>query len=126
MPENYPEQLAARLRAQNTAGRSLNKPTFFAAKADVVAALDAGFLPKDIWSDLRARGRIDFSYDTFLRMVKQYISSPDTATPNVPSEKRTATNDKPGLPLASLNRPAAPSGNPGFVFNPVPNKDKLI
>lgn len=128
MPENYPEQLAERLRAQISPGRSLNKAAFLAVKADVTSALEAGFIPKDIWWDLRTCERINFSYDTFLRLVKLFIPSSRAAQlpPAVPPTK-TAIKGRPSSPPAALNRPAgSTSGLPGFVINPFLKKEDLI
>lgn len=129
MPDTYTEQLAERLRAQHSPGRSLNKAAFLAVKADVAAALEAGFVPKDIWSDLRTCKRIHFSYDTFLRLVKIYISSPPVVRTPValPSSKNTVKNKSAGLPAAASSQPAEfTPEKTGFAYNPVPNKDELL
>jgi hypothetical protein len=129
VPDNYTEQLAERLRAQQSPGRSLNKAAFLTVKADVAAALEAGFLSKDIWSDLRTCKRIDFSYDTFLRLVKLYISSPPVVPTPVAFPSRGATvKDKPaGLPATASSQPVESSSEKAsFVHNAVPNKDELL
>jgi hypothetical protein len=129
VPDNYTEQLAERLRAQKTPGRSLNKAAFLAVKADVVAALEAGFVSKVIWSDLRTCKRIDFSYDTFLRLVKIYISSAPAVRTHVTfTSKKSTVKDKPAnWPAAASSQPVdSTSEKTSFVYNPVPNRDELL
>jgi hypothetical protein len=129
VPDSYAEQLAERLRAQQSPGRSLNKAAFLAVKSDVAAALEAGFVSKVIWSDLRTCKRIDFSYDTFLRLVKVYISSPPVVrTPIAFSSGRNAVKDKPaGLPATASSQPVeSTSEKTSFVWNSVANKDELL
>ena len=126
MPESYPDQLAAYLRAKNEPGRAMNIAEFRTAKADVVSALEAGFLCKDIWRNLRACKRISFSYDTFLRMVKLHLPDMSVAHTRPKSSRENRIPDKvPSLPAS--NSPTKPSVSPrGFVFNPIPIKDDLI
>ncbi len=129
MPESYPEQLAARLRGKEAAGRSLNKAAFIAAKADIGAALDAGFVPKDIWHDLRACGRIGFSYDTFLRMMKHYLIPPPVATKPAAEAppKLEGKEVKEHLAAAKeANRVLAPEAVHGFRFGPHKKFEDLI
>lgn len=126
MPESYPDKLAACLRAKNEPGRALNKAEFLTAKADIASALQAGFLCKDIWKDLRASKRISFSYDTFLRMVK--VGIPDSPVARTPPEstRESRVPEKLRSPSTS-NQAAKPSDSPhGMVFNPFPKKEDLI
>lgn len=128
MTQDYPLQLAERLRARKAPGRSLNKASFLAVEADVIAALGAGFVPKDIWRDLRNCERINFSYDTFLRLAKPHISSSPVARmpPAVPP-KKAAVPEKISASPALRSMPATPiAGIPTFVYTPNFKKEDLI
>ena len=130
MTNHYPEQLAERLRAKKLSTRGLNTVAFLAIKDDVKAALDAGYVPKDIWADMRECERISFSYDTFLRFLKRFVTPVSNRMPapssihqnTVQAKKDNATpvGKSPTEPVIRRSEPR------GFVFNPIPNKDELI
>lgn len=130
MTNRYTEQLAERMRAKKLSARGLNAVAFLTVKDDVKAALDAGYVLKDIWADMRECERIHFSYDTFLRLVKRFIDLVPDRTPSSSSrQKNTAPAKKAasGLPVKYSNQPSSPISTPKeFVYNPVPNKDELL
>jgi len=115
---SYPKQLAQWANQPASKLRDRHLATFMAVRNDVQAALDAGFTAKTIWANMRATGRVDFCYETFLRHVKRCFGAAPArqAVPTVKTKGRT------GAEPVIVAAPAMP----GFIFNPVPNKEELL
>ena len=99
-------------------------------KADVTAALAAGYSMKTIWAHLYATGRLTCRYETFTLHVKRYIRTPPPT--GHPLEEQAERK----LPApAAATRSASAPGDPrkplppavgGFTFNPTPKKEDLF
>ncbi|MDI3292302.1 TraK family protein [Janthinobacterium tructae] len=132
MSTGYTSELAQRLKKKKSANRGLNTADILAAKDDIRAAIDAGFVPKDIWADLRDHQRLHCSYDTFLRLVKKFVM-PENSTPyqrhlnrirqdtTVPHPKQKAETTSPPGPSRTSQLEIR-----GFTFNPIPDKAALL
>ena len=81
MAKRYTEELAGWVRERPSARpcQDRNIVAFLAVKADVKAALEAGYAMKTIWAHLTATGRIACRYETFTLHVKRYIRTPPAA-----------------------------------------------
>lgn len=85
--------------------------TFLGVQPFVEESIEAGYNLKTIWEYLTEQQRISFRYETFLRYVKQYIT--------------TASKPRP------TNKPAKEKQNvsckiSGFSFDAKPNTQDLI
>lgn len=86
---SYPDELAARLALQQQTSQIKRRDylaVFMAARADVMAAMEAGYALKIIWEYMRETGRIPFRYETFLKYVRQHITN---ARPSSMSQSST-------------------------------------
>lgn len=132
MSTGYTSELAQRLKKKKSANRGLNTADILAAKNDIRAAIEAGFVPKDIWADMLDNQRLHCSYDTFLRLVKKFVM-PESSKPyqlhinrirqdaSAPHAKQaTATTSPPGPSRTS------PLEIRGFTFNPIADKAALL
>ena len=115
---SYPKQLAQWVNQPASKLRDRHLATFMAVRNDVEAALDAGFTAKTIWANMHETGRVNFSYETFLRHVKRCFGA-------VPARKTVSIIRAKDRTVAEPVIVAAPV-MPGFIFNPVPNKEGLL
>lgn len=132
MAKRYTEELAGWVSERPAARprQDRNIVAFLAVKADVTAALAAGYSMKTIWAHLHATGRIACRYETFTLHVKRYIRTPSPASH--PLEEEAAS--PPPAPAAATRSAPAP-GEPrkppppsvgGFTFNPTPKTEDLF
>lgn len=110
---------------------------FLAIRADVIAALDAGYSMKTVWDFLREKGRITSTYEAFRRHVKKHIRpgsralavvAPPTAAPTSPPPTQAVATSR-GAPASSPEVPEIPEHQPvigKFSFNAKADKGKLI
>jgi hypothetical protein len=129
MNRNFPEELGEWLSHKNPTQRDRNLVAFLAVLDDVKAALKTGYAAKSVWGYLRESKRIEFGYDTFLNYVNRFIGSEQ-------SDRAAAQSQAASKPLAPDNRKSTVGGDnpttktlakePGFTFNPVPNKEELF
>ncbi|WP_136483279.1 TraK family protein [Vibrio sp. H11] len=85
--------------------------TFLGVQPFVEESIEAGYNLKTIWEYLTEQKYISFRYETFLRYVKQYITT-------VP---KPCTTDKPAKEKQNVSRKIS-----GFSFDAKPNKQDLI
>ena len=119
MGNTYPEKLAEWVRAKKTERPCQDKHVvaFLAVRADVQAALDAGYAMKTIWEHMRESGRLQCRYETFTQHVRRYIkhgSRPAVELASTGQDKAARPATKPVLKLG------------GFSFDATPNKDDLL
>lgn len=119
MAKRYTEELAEWVKKREAARprQDRNAVAFLAVRADIEAAIDAGYALKTVWEHLHEIGKISFRYETFLNHVHRHITRRPTnrAKPATPAKPR-ATEPK---------RSEAP-GVGGFIFDPSPNKEDLL
>lgn len=128
MESSYPKELAARIEKRSAEKRrkDVNAVAFLAVRADVKAAIDAGYSVSTIYEDMHEIGRVKSTYETFRQHVLKYIK----AAPAVPQPTPAAAG-KPNTPTRAdrkggkVEKPA-PAGITGFNFNPKPNKEDLL
>ncbi|EXJ29089.1 putative oriT binding protein [Vibrio parahaemolyticus VPTS-2009] len=85
--------------------------TFLGVQPFVEESIEAGYNLKTIWEYLTEQKHISFRYETFLRYVKQYITtSSKPCTANKPEEEKQNVSHKIS----------------GFSFDAKPNKQDLI
>ncbi len=113
-PKTYMEELAGWVKKRKTSRqkRDKNLVTFLALRADMKAAMGAGYTVKTIWEHLLETKKISCCYETFLKYTQHHI----TQVKGSPPEQKEEVVTKPQLP-APLR---------GFTFNPRPNKEDLL
>jgi len=142
MAKSYPDRLAEWVKQKQATGRAKNLVAFLAVRDDVRAAVESGYPVTTVWANMRDSGRIDFSYEAFLRYVNRLVrQSPEPrpkATPTGTSTKAPAPTDarrEAGVPAtdapaAKADGPPVPdkskAGSAGFVYNPIVNKEELF
>ncbi|MEF2492795.1 TraK family protein [Vibrio mimicus] len=85
--------------------------TFLGVQPFVEESIEAGYNLKTIWEYLTEQKHISFRYETFLRYVKQYI----TTAP------KPSTTDKLAKEKQNVSQKIS-----GFSFDAKPNKQDLI
>ncbi|MBY8211780.1 TraK family protein [Vibrio alginolyticus] len=85
--------------------------TFLGVQPFVEESIEAGYNLKTIWEYLTEQKHISFRYETFLRYVKQYI----TTAP------KPCTTNKPAKEKQNVSRKIS-----GFSFDAKPNTQDLI
>lgn len=134
---SYPEELAARIekRAAKKRRQDAAAVAFLAVRADVKAAMDAGYAVSTIYEDMHEIGRVKCSYETFRKHVQRFIKAvPEPSRPPAPSavpEKGTQPTpqergSKARAPKAPEPKKSEQAGIAGFKFNPKPNKEDLL
>ena len=130
MAKNYTDELAGWVRQHAEKKRLQDSAAvaFVAVKADVVAAMAAGYALTTIWEHMHETGKLKCSYETFRKHVHRFIQSPATE-PSVTMAKHGAVkNDVTG---GAAKQPKPPKKNEtptmgGFTFDPTPNKEDLL
>ena len=130
MAEDFSNQLAQWVQQRGLQTSDKNLVAFMAVHDDVKLAIDAGYAVKTVWANLRETGRIDLGYKTFLNYVRRCLGpSPD---PAAGSPVKPATTVAAAAPPSRESNPVKtparvlPLEMPGFVYNPVPNKEELL
>ena len=114
MAKNYTDTLTewAKNQGKTTkARRDRHWVVFLAVKADVEAAIEAGYALRTIWEHMRETGRITYRYETFLKHSSRL-------------KKIKPITDKSGEEPPEKKEP--PSKSDGFKFNAVPKKEDLF
>ncbi len=130
MAEDFSNQLAQWVQHRGLQRSGKNLVAFMAVRDDVKLAIDAGYAVKTVWANLHETGRIDLGYKTFLNYVRRCLGpSPETAAA---SPVRPATTVAAPAPPSRVSNPVKtparvlPLAMPGFVYDPVPNKEELL
>ena len=108
-----------------------NRSAFLALRDDIKEAMTDGWALKQIYRTLHTQQKITCSYQTFVNYTNELILKPkqvsNTATP--PNQVNQSTQQTPEQ-IANLNntetRIKKPPALPGFIFNPIANKEDLI
>ena len=98
-----------------------SRVAFLAVRAEVQAAMAAGYALKTIWAHLRETGRIACRYETFLNYVRRHIKRAPPA-----ADEGRAEKPDPAAEAAREPKRPAPSGVGGFTFDATPKKEELI
>ena len=131
MAEDFSNQLAQWVEQRGLQTSDKNLVAFMAVRDDVKLAIDTGYAVKTVWANLRETGRIDLGYKTFLNYVRRCLGpSPDPAAaspvrPTVATVAAAAPPSRESNPVKTPTR-GLPLAMPGFVYNPVPNKEELL
>jgi len=130
MAEDFSKQLAQWVEQRGLQTSDKNLVAFMAVRDDVKLAIDTGYSVKTVWANLRETGRIDLGYKTFLNYVRRCLGPlPD---PTAASPVKPATTVTAAPPLSHESNPVKmparvlPLAMPGFVYDPVPNKEELL
>jgi hypothetical protein len=112
--KTYMEELAAwvKKREASRQRRDKNLVTFLALRADMKAAIEAGYTVKTIWEHLHETEKISCCYETFLKYTQHHITQVKGGNPE----------QKAGV----VTKPQSPAPLPGFTFNPIPKKEDLF
>lgn len=91
---------------------------FLAVRADVEAAIGAGYSVRTVWEHLREMGKVTCRYESFLRHVRIHIRQ-NKVTPGKAVSPGTAQ-------VAGSGAPPARRDLAGFTFNPAAKKEDLL
>ncbi|GAB2879199.1 TraK family protein [Pseudoduganella ginsengisoli] len=132
MAKNYVSQLGEWVASQPATQKAKNLTAFLAVRDDVRDALNAAYSVKTVWAHLYESKRIDIKYDAFLGYVHRYLQKSGQQSESSDSQQSGAA----GAGAGFRGKPAGPASRseprklsvdmPGFVFNPIPNKDELL
>jgi hypothetical protein len=130
MAEDFSNQLAQWVEQRGLQTSDKNLVAFMAVRDDVKLAIDTGYAVKTVWANLRETGRIDLGYKTFLNYVRRCLGplpDPAAASPVKPATTLAAAAP-PSRETNSVKMPTRvlPLAMPGFVYDPVPNKEELL
>jgi len=127
MAEDFSNQLAQWVQQRGLQTSDKNLVAFLAVHDDVKLAIDAGYAVKTVWANLRETGRIDLGYKTFLNYVRRCLGpSPEPAAVSpVRTTVPVAPSSRESDPVKTPTR-VMPLAMPGFVYDPVPNKEELL
>ena len=118
-------------RTQQVAGIK-NRSAFLALREDIKEAMTDGWALKQIYRTLHTQNKITFSYQTFVNYANELILKPTQALkkPTAPTLLNQDTKQDKPEQKASLNNTETtikkPPALPGFIFNPIANKEDLI
>lgn len=124
------ERIAERAKKTKKQARGgANRAAFLAHKDEIANAIADGWPVKDIWQTLSDEGAITFSYDSFIRYVRNLITDKPEKKHSLPGPETLAAKDpvspKADRSTASTPQPVPmpnPTETPGFKFNPKPNR----
>ena len=109
-----------------------NRSAFLALRDDIKEAMTDGWALKQIYRTLHTQQKITFSYQTFVNYTNELIlkSKQVSKTTTSPSLVNQDTKQEKPEQKASLNNTETtikkPPELPGFIFNPIANKEDLI
>ena len=109
-----------------------NRSAFLALRDDIKEAMTDGWALKQIYRTLHTQQKINFSYQTFVNYANELILNPKqvSKTTTSPSLVNQDTKQEKPEQKASLNNTETtikkPPELPGFIFNPIANKEDLI
>ena len=106
-----------------------NRSAFLALRDDIKEAMADGWALKQIYRTLHTQQKITCSYQTFVNYANELIlkptqsQNPTTTTMNqdtkkIPEQKANLNNTE-----TTIKKPPV---LPGFIFNPIANKEDLI
>ena len=109
MIKNYTETLSEWVKKQESTRtqRNTQRIAFLAVRADVNAAIEAGYALKTIWQHMTETGKISCRYETFLKHAKRECKT-------APAAKTSAQKTSP------------PARRDGFTFHATPREEDLI
>lgn len=123
------ERIAARKLKNKPSQAAINNALFLALKAEIKEAMDDGHNVFCIWETLHEEEKLKFSYETFRKYVKRIIHSPsDSAKQQMDPVAINTGNTNTAQKSTKKEEVTQPknSGIPGFVYNPIPNKEDLF
>lgn len=137
MAKSYTEELAdwVKKREDSRPRQDKNMVAFLAVRADVKAAVEAGYAFKTIWEHMHETGKLPYRYETFLKHVRRHIThAPENQSKHATVPAPAREDDTKTDPKADATRTKAPPGPKknkaramsGFTFNPTPNKEDLF
>ena len=109
-----------------------NRSAFLALRDDIKEAMTDGWALKQIYRTLHTQQKITCSYQTFVNYTNELILTPKqvSKTTTSPSLVNQDTKQEKPEQKASLNNTETtikkPPELPGFIFNPIANKEDLI
>lgn len=134
MAKSYTEELAAWVEKKAAKKRRLDATAvqFLAVKADVKAALDAGYSVTTIWEHMHEIKKVTCTYETFRKHVKRFVKEPAAIPPAATAPGPTApvtTGEATGA--TSRKHPETPTKSEppkigGFKFDASPKKEDLL
>jgi len=122
----------AEMQRQQQGAGIKNRSAFLALRDDIKEAMTDGWALKQIYRTLHTQQKITCSYQTFVNYANELILKPKQVsnTATSPSLVNQDTKQEKPEQKASLNNTETtikkPPALPGFIFNPIANKEDLI
>jgi hypothetical protein len=132
MAKRYTDELAEWVKKRDASRprQDRNVVAFLAVRADVEAAMDAGYALKTVWEHLHETGKIPYRYETFLNHVRRHITPkirrmPATLAACPVKDSRPAIGAPASARTAEPKKTEVPNVG-GFTFDPSPNQEELL
>jgi len=108
-----------------------NRSAFLALRDDIKEAMTDGWALKQIYRTLHTQQKITCSYQTFVNYANELILKPKQVSKTTTSPSLVNQDTKQEKPqIANRNNTETtikkPLALPGFIFNPIANKEDLI
>ena len=106
-----------------------NRSAFLALRDDIKEAMTDGWALKQIYRTLHTQQKITFSYQTFVNYANELIlKSKQVANPAtiLNQDTKQETPEKIATRNDTETTIKKPPELPGFIFNPIANKEDLI
>ena len=111
-------------RTQQVAGIK-NRSAFLALREDIKEAMIDGWALKQIYRTLHCQNKIAFSYQTFVNYANELILKPKSLASTSIQNATSPLEQKVTNPNAKITNDNSHE-LPGFIFNPIANKEDLI
>ena len=111
-------------RTQQVAGIK-NRSAFLALREDIKEAMGDGWALKQIYRTLHTQNKITFSYQTFVNYANALILKPKLLAITSNRDAKSHVEQKVTNPSAKISMNNSQE-LPGFIFNPIANKEDLI
>lgn len=132
MARSYTQELAAWVdgRAKRRRQQDAAAVAFLAVRAQVSAAIDAGYALTTVWAHMHETGKLRCGYETFRKHVRRFITAAPAHRAAVDARP---PDDRAKARVAAVERAArarsdrcAPPAMGGFTFDAMPRKEDLI
>lgn len=126
--QQYLDELADWVSKQQASRprQARNVVAFLAVRADVEAALAAGYPKKTIWQHLHETGRLTCRYETFLKHVRKYSGPTPAREPHPPEPASSARGRSQPSSAPRTQEKSKPPTMGSFNFDSSAKKEDLI
>jgi nuclear transport factor 2 (NTF2) superfamily protein len=123
MKKKLSERIAERAKSKQQSRNAKNRAQFLHVRDEIQEALDDKWTIKDIWGTLHIEGTITFSYEAFRKHVNAWQNPSKSPTQDNQNAKINKIDDKKNQAAETQSKKSTEL--PGFIHNPIPNKEDL-